>query len=148
MTAPRVALALAALAVAAACAAGGPRPIAFGTEPCAHCHMTIVDPRHAAVLVTTTGRQYAFDDPGCLAAFVADGRVPADRVRGAWFHAFLEPGAVLPAAAIRLVRSDTLRTPMGSGLVAARAGAQADSLRRLVGGTVLTWEAARARRGP
>lgn len=148
MTAPRVVVALAALAVAVACADGGPRPIAYGTEPCAHCHMTIVDPRHAAVLVTTTGKQYAFDDPGCLAAFLAGGQVPSDRIRGVWFHAYLEPDAVLPVAAVRLVRSDTLRTPMASGLAVARAGAQVDSLRRLVGGEVLTWDAVRARRVP
>ena len=137
-------LLVAALAVALACAAPGPRAIAFGKEACAHCHMTIADPRFAAVLLTTTGRTIVFDDAGCLDDYLASGALPADRVRGAWFHAFLEPDSVYAAADVRLVRSDTLRTPMGSGLVVARAGEGTEALRLLVGGEARTWDAVRA----
>jgi copper chaperone NosL len=145
VTSDRLAAALMTLAVAAACGGTGPRPIAFGSEPCAHCHMTIVDRRYAAELVTTTGKAYAFDDVGCMAAFLAAGTVEPRRVAGAYFHVFLDPEQVYPAAAVRLVRSDTLRTPMGSGLAAAHEGAQVASLQQLIGGTVETWGEARER---
>lgn len=145
MISDRLAAALATLAVAAACASHDPRPIAFGSEPCAHCHMTIVDRRYAAELVTTTGKVYAFDDVGCMASFLAAGTVPAAKVKAVWFHAFLEPDSLLPGAEVQLVRSDTLRTPMGSGLAAARAGDQVAELQRLVGGTPTTWDEARGR---
>ncbi|MCU0620811.1 MAG: hypothetical protein MUC69_04830 [Gemmatimonadales bacterium] len=145
MISDRLATALATLAVAAACAHGGPRPIAFGSEPCAHCHMTIVDKRYAATLVTRTGKRYAFDDVGCMAAFLASGPVTAAKVEGTWFHLFLAPDSLLPASEVVLVRSDTLRTPMGSGLAAARPGAQAEQLRQLVGGAPATWDEVRER---
>lgn len=148
MTARALAAAAALAVVAAACAGGRPRAILFGTEACAHCHMTIVDRRYAAVLVTTTGKQYAFDDPGCLAAFLAGGTVPADRVREAWFHLFLEPDSLAPSTQVRLVRSDTLRTPMASGLAAARAGDQAGALERLLGGPARGWDEVRTEARP
>jgi copper chaperone NosL len=145
VTSDRLAAALMTLAVAAACGHTGPRPIVFGSEPCAHCHMTIVDRRYAAELVTTTGKAYAFDDVGCMAAFLAAGTVEPGRVAGAYFHVYLEPDRVYPAAEVRLVHSDTLRTPMGSGLAAAHAGSQVASLQQLIGGTVETWDEARER---
>lgn len=142
MTSDRLAAAIMTLAVAAACGSAGPRPIVFGSEPCAHCHMTIVDRRYAAQLVTTTGKAYVFDDVGCMAAFVAAGTVEPGRVAGAYFHVYLEPERVFPAAEVRLVHSDTLRTPMGSGLAAAHEGAQVAALQQLIGGTVETWDEA------
>jgi copper chaperone NosL len=145
VTSDRLAAALMTLAVAAACGSTGPRPIVFGSEPCAHCHMTIVDRRFAAELVTTTGKAYAFDDVGCMAAYLATGALDAGRVAGAYFHVYLDPDRVYPAAEVRLVHSDTLRTPMGSGLAAAREGAQVASLQQLIGGAVETWDAARER---
>jgi copper chaperone NosL len=130
----------AAAAVVLACAAPGPRAIAFGTEECAHCHMTIADPRYAAVLLTTTGKTIVFDDAGCMANYIATGAIARDKVKGAWFHAFLEPDSVYPAAQVRLVKSDTLRTPMGSGYAVAHAGPQVAELERLVGGHAATWD--------
>ena len=129
-----------AAAVVIACAAPGPRAIAFGGEECAHCHMTIADPRFAAVLLTRTGKTIAFDDAGCLARYLASGTIPSDKVKGVWFHTFLAPDSVVAAADVRLVRSDTLRTPMGSGYAVARVGPQVAELERLVGGHAETWE--------
>ena len=141
MTTLRLGLAAMA-AVLLACAAPHPRAIAFGREACAHCHMTIADPRYAAVLLTTTGKTIVFDDAGCLANYVRSGAIAREKVKGAWFHAFLEPDSTYPAADVRLVKSDTLRTPMGSGYAIARVGPQVAELEQLVGGRSMTWEEA------
>lgn len=131
---------LAPLALAAlACARPAPRPIALGQENCRHCHMTVSDPRFAAELVTTTGLVYAFDDVGCLAAFVRDGKVPAARVHSLWVYDYLEPDSLLDARRAVYLRSDSLRTPMASGLAALRPGPGADSLRARLGGELLPW---------
>ncbi|HEV8453934.1 MAG TPA: hypothetical protein VGQ24_03525, partial [Gemmatimonadales bacterium] len=74
---------LAALGVtlaAAACGSPGPRPLAFGTEQCAHCHMALADPRFAGELVTTTGKTIPFDDVGCLAKYVGTGGMSRERI--------------------------------------------------------------------
>ena len=140
-------LAAATVAVLMACAASTPRAIAFGAEACAHCHMSIADPRYAAVLLTTTGKTIAFDDPGCLRDYLASGAIAADKVQGVWFHAFLEPDSVYPAADVQLVHSDTLRTPMASGLAVAHRGPSVAELEQLVGGRGQSWDELRAGAG-
>ncbi|MBK8005601.1 MAG: nitrous oxide reductase accessory protein NosL [Gemmatimonadetes bacterium] len=118
----------------AACAAGGPRPIGYGAEPCEHCHMTISDPRFAAEARTEGGRLLVFDDVGCLAAWLQG----APGARG-WVVSYVDQASWLPADSAVYLRTDTLRTPMASGLVALRPGAEADSVRAALGGTLLTW---------
>jgi copper chaperone NosL len=122
------------------CPPPAPRPIAYGDEPCRHCHMTITDPRFAAELVTSTGKVYVFDDVGCLTAFVHEGTVPASQVHGLWVYDYLQPDSLLDARQALYLRVDTLATPMASHLAALRAGPAADSLRARLGGTLLTWD--------
>lgn len=133
-------VAVAAVALAAACAGPGPRPIAYGQEVCRHCHMTIADPRFAGELVTRRGRVQVFDDVGCLAAFAAEGSVPAGEVHSLWVQDFLHPDSLLDARTAVYLRVDSLQTPMGSHLVALRAGPEADSLRARLGGRLLRWD--------
>jgi len=118
----------------AACGPDGPRPIAYGSEPCEHCHMTIADPRFAAEARTAGGRVLVFDDVGCLAAWLQG----SDGARG-WVVSYVDRATWLPADSAVYLRTDTLRTPMASGLVALRPGAEADSVRAALGGTLLTW---------
>lgn len=131
---------LAALATLA-CAEPGPRPLALGTDACAHCHMTVTDPRYAAELVTRTGKVFVFDDAGCLAAFYRDGSVPVDEIHSLWVYDFREPSRALDAMSAVYLRTDSLRTPMGSGLAALPPGPGADSLRAVLGGDLVSWEA-------
>jgi copper chaperone NosL len=134
----------AALLALAACAEPHPFPIVLGEDGCDHCHMTLVDPRFTAELLTTTGKGYRFDDIGCLAAFLAEGSVPKEREGQAWVNDFLHPGQWLPAQQAVYLRTDSLRTPMGSGLIALSADGPVDSLRAALAGTRLDWAAVRA----
>jgi len=135
----------AAALVAVGCARPAARPIAFNEENCRHCHMTIADPRFAAELVTSKGLVYAFDDVGCLAAFVREGKVPADQVHSLWVSDYLQPDSLLDARHAVFLAVDTLPTPMGSHLLALRPGAAADSLRARLGGRLLEWSELPAR---
>jgi len=125
-------------AAALACGSPGPAPIAFGEAACDHCHMTIVDQRFAAELVTRTGKVYAFDDAGCLATFTVEGPVPPDQVHAAWVTDFRLPGTLIPAQDAIFLRTDAVRTPMSSNLVAVPRAA-GDSLQAALGGTLLDW---------
>ena len=80
-----------------------------------------------------------FDDPGCLAAFVASGAVPAEQIHSLWVSDYLEPGTMLPAETALFVRSDSLRTPMNSRVVAVGRRDGADSLAYAVSGVMLSW---------
>jgi copper chaperone NosL len=98
--------------------------------------MTLADPRFAAELLTRTGKAVVFDDVGCLAAWLGENSIA---VGSSWVANFAAPDQWLPADSAVYLRSDTLRTPMASGLVALAPGQQADSVRVLLGGTLLTW---------
>lgn len=125
---------------AAACGTPGPRPLAFGTEQCAHCHMTLADARFAGELVTTAGKVIPFDDVGCLATFVATGGMPYDRIHSLWVNDFASPDSILDATTAVYLRNDSIRTPMDYRLVALRPGREADSVRAALGGELLTWQ--------
>ncbi|MGB7213079.1 MAG: nitrous oxide reductase accessory protein NosL [Gemmatimonadales bacterium] len=121
------------------CAAPAPRPIAYGTEPCAHCHMTITDARFAAQLVTRKGRVSVFDDPLCLATFYAAGTIPPAEVALLFVNDFVTPDSMLDATTATYLRTDRVSTPMGGGIIALRSGLEADSVRTALGGEVLHW---------
>ena len=130
---------VAGLAAVVACATPAPRPIAYGSDQCAHCHMTIAEARHAAELVTRTGKVLVFDDIGCLAAYLATGDVAAGAVHSTWGHDYVSPGEWVSTADLSFVHSDSLHTPMGSGVVALARTETAESLRAAVGGDRLDW---------
>jgi copper chaperone NosL len=131
----------------AACAGPAPRAIAWGEDECDHCHMGIADQRFAAQLVTKTGRTFVFDDAGCMARFVADGGVPVGDVHSWWLSDVAEPGTLHQATGMGVIRSDSLRTPMASGLAATRA-ARADSVAAALGATrVMAWTEVLAEQG-
>ncbi len=125
----------------AACAPGGPRPLALGQEPCTHCHMTIVQERFSAEAILPTGKVFAFDDVGCLADWLATAAEPPASV---WVWSAIPGEGWLPAEEAVFIHSDSLRTPMGGNLAAARPGAGADSLRASLGGTLRRWPDLRA----
>lgn len=121
------------------CTRPAPRPIAYGEENCRHCHMTIADSRFSAELITSKGMVYVFDDVGCLAAFVQEGKVARDQMHSLWVSDYLQPDSLLDARQAVFLAVDTLPTPMGSHLVALRPGASADSMRTRLGGRLLRW---------
>ena len=131
--------AAAGLAVLLACATPAPRPIVYGSDQCAHCHMTIADPRYTAELVTTTGKVIVFDDIGCLSAFLAAGTVAPRAIHSTWAHDYLAPDAFLRTGELHFVHSTAFHTPMHSGIVAVAQPSSADSLGAAVGGERLDW---------
>jgi len=98
--------------------------------------MSLVDRRFAAQLRTGTGKSVVFDDAGCLAGWIQESGAV---VGAAWVASFTEPHEWLPAERALYLQSDTLRTPMASGLAALRAGPEADSVLAALGGRLLSW---------
>jgi copper chaperone NosL len=126
--------------VAAACGTSRPRPLAYGTEVCAHCHMTLADARFSAELLTEAGKVIPFDDVGCLAAIVAGPAGSVPPIQSLWVSGFVAPHTLLDARTARFLRSDAIRTPMDYHLAALRNGREADSVRAALGGELLSWD--------
>lgn len=143
MTRGRWWLALALGLLVASCARSRPRDIAYGSEACSHCHMTIADPRFSAELLTPTGKAITFDDIGCMATWLAE---HAGEAGEAWVVS-LTDGQWIRADSATFLKSSHFHTPMSSSLVAFRTPAEADSVRVALGGEVLGWPAVRQLRG-
>ncbi|MBL8977682.1 MAG: nitrous oxide reductase accessory protein NosL [Gemmatimonadetes bacterium] len=129
-----------AILLAAGCGPAGPRALVLGAESCAHCHMTIMDTRFSAQAITETGKVFVFDDVGCLASWLAASPPP---MASLWVWSTIPGEGWLPAERAVYARSDTLRTPMRSGLAAVSPGAAADSLAAALGGTLIGWDEVR-----
>lgn len=88
------------------------QPIAWNSEPCAHCHMVIGDPAFAAQVITDEGTVLSFDDPGCAARYLREHR---GHIHRAWFHDGRGQRwlALADVAFVRVVAS-----PMGSNVIA------------------------------
>jgi copper chaperone NosL len=125
--------------LAVSCTPAHTRPIAYGAEQCRHCHMTVADPRFAAELVTVKGMVLVFDDVGCLAAYIASGKVRSSDIHSIQVNNFLRPDSMLSARDAVYLKVDSLQTPMASHLVAFRS-ADAERMRKLLGGNVVSWE--------
>lgn len=128
------------LVLAAGCRQG-PAPFALGEDRDDYCRMTISDARFAAQVVTGTGKVYKFDSVECLRGFLHSGAVPGDEISRVWVTDAAHPGLLVPAAEAFFVRSKSIRSPMGGGLMAFSAQADADALAREVDGDVMVWEA-------
>lgn len=92
-----------------------PPNIVYGETECHHCRMIITDVPFAAAIVLENAdgvRKFAFDDIGCLVAFMA-----ADTGGAAFVHDF-ESKQWLKASQAVFIRSDALQTPMASNLAA------------------------------
>ncbi len=122
----------------AGCGHPAPRPLVEGAEVCAHCHMTMVERRFAAELVSTTGRVTPFDDVGCLAMGVI--AADSNRIASLWAADFLAPDSLVAVERMVFLRTDALRTPMNYGMIAVRPGPAADSLAQALGGVRLSWQ--------
>lgn len=125
-----------AAALLTACGGGaepGPPRILWGEDVCDRCRMVISEERHAAA-ARLDGRDYRFDDPGCLLglarslegaagpAWVHDEASAWRRVEDAWFVEDPEGG-----------------TPMASGILAFGSAEAAAAAGRRLGAEPLRW---------
>lgn len=125
------------LMLLAACAQG-PKPIAYGAAECAYCRMEITDARFGAQVLTPKGRTMDFDSIECLADYVAS--VPEGGAARAWVSDWEHPGTMLPVTEARLLRvRGPAGSPMGQGLLAVRADADAAALARTLGAQPVEW---------
>jgi copper chaperone NosL len=107
--------ALVALASLACQDASSPVDPVWGKQACSSCSMLVSDRRYAAQLVTDEGTRFFFDDPGCMATWLAEGR---GRARRMWVYS--AAGTWIDARTARFVRDQP--SPMGFGFAPADTG--------------------------
>jgi len=114
----------------------GPREIQYGSDSCAHCLMTITDPRFATQLITEKGKIHLFDSLECLAAYEDDSVFPnAQRFVSDFEH----QGNFVPLEKATILKGGRLRSPMGLNLAAFSASVEPTELAERYGADLLTW---------
>jgi len=121
--------------------ADGPPKIAYGRDECVHCGMIVSEERHAAALravIDGQVRDIAFDDIGDMLAWERE-QTPAVEVKRRFVHDF-ETRQWLDAASAYYVISETIHTPMGSGIIAFATEPAARAKLDAVKGNLLTFD--------
>ena len=121
-----------------ACGSRGPQPIAYGTENCDYCRMTISEPRFGAQVVTKTGKARKFDSIECLASYVLTARASGD-LQGVWVTDYRHPGTFILADSALYMRGGRAHSPMGMGLMAFSPRESAQQLTTEFGGAPIRW---------
>ena len=129
--------------VATGCGAPEPRPLAWGVDACAHCHMGLVEEAYGTEAVSGTGKAWVFDSVECLAAWLHDDP-DAAAVVSVWVTDFANPGTLVSGEEAFYLRSPTLTSPMGMGLTAFARAEDRDGARTAFGGDALDWSEVRS----
>ncbi len=120
-----------------------PKPIQYGVDLCAFCHMSIVDRQHAAELVNTKGKAFKFDAIECMIQYanLHDSKDFALYL----VNDYLAPGQLIDATASTYLISPNIPSPMGAFLSAFDRRENAEDIQAEQGGEVFDWEGIRER---
>lgn len=118
-----------------------PEPIAYGKDACDHCRMTIMDSKFGAELVTAKGKVFKYDDVNCMIQHAKD--LPGGLASAA--HLLVadagQPFKLVPMQEACFVRSEAIRSPMGSRIAAFSAEAECEDYQKKMNGNNLDWNA-------
>lgn len=116
----------------------GPKDINYGNEYCHFCQMTIVDPQHAAQMVTTKGKVYNFDAIECMIHYTKE----FDTTKVAMYLTcnYTQPGILLNAEKANFIVSENIPSPMGANLSAVSSETEAKVLLAQQGGSLFDWQ--------
>ncbi len=118
-----------------------PPEIVYGQDMCDECGMLISEPQFAAALILDDGTPVRFDDLGEL--FYFESRHPDFEVK-TWFVHDYNTEAWVNAEAAYFVVVEGFATPMGFGIAAFEAQADAEAFAEEQGGVLMTFEELKA----
>ncbi|MDT7827463.1 nitrous oxide reductase accessory protein NosL [Pricia sp. S334] len=114
-----------------------PEPIAYGSDVCHYCSMTIVDRQHAAQYVTEKGRAYKFDAIECMLNDLKN--TGYDEIGLLLVNDFSHPGELIDATQATYLISANISSPMGENLSAFSSEKAAAMVQSEQSGELFTW---------
>lgn len=115
-----------------------PEPIAYGSDACHFCMMTIVDKQHGAEVVTDKGKVFKFDAVECMLNHLNQADSPS--VAMMMVNTYALPGELQDATQAAYLISEGIPSPMGAYLTAFENEAAALEARERHGGSTYSWE--------
>ncbi|MGB5237380.1 MAG: nitrous oxide reductase accessory protein NosL [Flavobacteriaceae bacterium] len=112
-------------------------PIAYGSDICHFCSMTIIDKQHGSEWVTDKGKVYKFDSVECL----MNNHTQIDRASIALYRCnhYNDPGVLINAEKAIFLISEGIPSPMGAYLTAFDSRASAMKAHAEHGGKIYSW---------
>ena len=118
-----------------------PEPVQLGTDVCAYCKMTIVDPKWGGEIITDKGKIYKFDVVECMLSFYKyELKNDPKKVSSFWTINYLEPGIFINAKTAVYYRSGEFHSPMGLNAVSLNNGNDVSKLNLNKPPDKLDWE--------
>lgn len=116
----------------------GPEDIAYGSDQCEYCRMTIVDKIHGAELINDKGKIFKYDAVECMINDLAD----FDQGEPSEFmvNHHDEPSRLIKAESAYYIISKNLPSPMGAYLTAFPSKKSAQKGLEVYGGEIYSWE--------
>ena len=115
----------------------GPQPIAYGSDGCHFCSMTIVDQQHAAQIVTKKGKAYKFDASECMMNHLT--KVDNEEIALFLVNDYNAPGELIDATKATYLVSKGIPSPMGEFLTAFETFEAAEKSKAQHEGNLFTW---------
>ncbi|ADV50430.1 nitrous oxide reductase accessory protein NosL [Cellulophaga sp. E16_2] len=115
-----------------------PKAIAYGSEGCHFCSMTIVDTQHAAQFMTKKGRSYSFDATECMFNYLQD--VAPETIALYRVNDYNNPGVFIDAKEATYLISKNIPSPMGGNLSAFTTKEAAEKMQQEHTGSVYSWK--------
>jgi len=140
---PKVVLILGLMLVLLAGCQVGPEPIAYGSDACHFCRMTIVDQQHGAEMVTHKGKVFKFDAVECLLNHLNG--VEDQTVALYLVNTYTQPGELEDATGATYLVSEGIPSPMGEFLTAFENEMDVLDAVEKHGGAVYSWAEIRNR---
>ncbi|SRX55135.1 nitrous oxide reductase accessory protein NosL [Aequorivita sp. CIP111184] len=116
-----------------------PQQIAYGTDACHYCNMTIVDRQHASQLVTTKGKAYKYDAIECMVHSLQD-ELKDTEIALYLTADFNQPGQLMDATMATYLVSTQISSPMGANLSAFENETAAQNGKEKFTGELFSWE--------
>ena len=126
------------IALSAVSCTPSPKPIAFGSDACHYCKMTIVDQQHAAEVVTAKGKAFQFDAIECMVNYL--GTQNEEEYAFLLVTDYEKPAELIPAEPSYYLISPNIPSPMGAYLSAFETQERARAVQSEKGGEIFDWK--------
>jgi len=116
------------------------RPVAYGSDECAYCKMTIMDHRYGAELVTQKGKVFTFDAAECLIEYLYQHEELIQSASFLLVTSYTEPDQLIDAKGASFLVSKQMPSPMGAYLTSFSSRDVAEEYQNKNSGELYTWE--------
>lgn len=116
-----------------------PKPLQMGKDLCEHCKMTLTDARFGGEIITKKGKVFVFDDVVCLKAYKQNSIKDSNDIKEIVFINFLNKDQFISADEAFFLKSEALKSPMGSNIAAFENTKQIEKVSADFAGESLLW---------